>query len=86
MRWGIRSESGAYRRDDVFSGGETPHTHPITMNTYAPLLQVATRAPHRITISDALFRRLTRQADMEGRSTSNLCAYLLERGIDPLTA
>lgn len=56
------------------------------MNTYAPLLQVATRAPHRITISDALFRRLTRQADMEGRSTSNLCAYLLERGIDPLTA
>lgn len=65
-----------------------PAHAPITMNTYAPLLRVATRAPHRITItvSDALFRRLTRQADMEGRSTSNLCAYLLERGVDPLSA
>lgn len=57
-------------------------------STVVALREVALRAPHRVTITvpDSLYRRLTRQADLEGRSTSNLCAYLLECGVNPLTA
>jgi hypothetical protein len=44
-------------------------------------LDVLKRAPRRlsVTVSDALFLQLQQMADLQGRSTSNLCAYLLER-------
>jgi hypothetical protein len=44
-------------------------------------LEMLKRAPRRlsVTVSDALFLRLQQMADLQGRSTSNLCAYLLER-------
>jgi hypothetical protein len=44
-------------------------------------LEILKRAPRRlsVTVSDALFLRLQQMADLQGRSTSNLCAYLLER-------
>lgn len=39
------------------------------------------RVPRRlsISVSDDLFRRLQLLADQQGRSTSNLCAFLLEK-------
>ena len=45
----------------------------------------AIRKPQRltITVSFQLFARLERRATEEGRSLSNLCAYLLERAAGP---
>jgi hypothetical protein len=47
-------------------------------------IAILQRAPRRISInvSHDLFRRLQEMADQQGRSTSNLCAYLLERMVD----
>lgn len=44
----------------------------------------ATRKPQRltITVSFQLYARLERRAVDEGRSLSNLCAYLLERSFE----
>ena len=46
-------------------------------------MELLTRAPRRlsITISDAIYKRINDLADHEGRSTSNLCAYLLEAAV-----
>ena len=53
------------------------------MRSPATRLELLTRAPRRITItiSDAIYKRINDLADHEGRSTSNLCAYLLETAI-----
>jgi len=47
-------------------------------------IEILKRSTHRVTISisDRLSRRLNEQADLQGRSLSNLCAYLLEVGAD----
>lgn len=44
----------------------------------------ATRKPKRIsiTVSDKAFRQLQERSDLEGRSSSNLAAFLLELGLD----
>ncbi len=46
-------------------------------------MELITRAPRRlsITISDAVYKRINDLADHEGRSTSNLCAFLLETAV-----
>jgi hypothetical protein len=46
-------------------------------------MELLTRAPRRlsITISDVIFKKINVLADHEGRSTSNLCAYLLEAAV-----
>jgi len=46
-------------------------------------MELLTRAPRRlsITISDVIFKKINDLADHEGRSTSNLCAYLLETAV-----
>jgi predicted CopG family antitoxin len=46
-------------------------------------MELITRAPRRlsITISDAVYKRINDLADYEGRSTSNLCAFLLETAV-----
>lgn len=46
----------------------------------------AFRSPRRvsITVSHAVAERLEHRSDMEGRSTSNLAAYLLEAALDAL--
>ena len=51
-------------------------------------IAILQRAPRRISInvSHDLFRRLQEMADQQGRSTSNLCAYLLERMVEPTGA
>ena len=41
----------------------------------------ASRAPKRITIPFNIFQALERRSTEEGRSLSNLAAYLLERGL-----
>ena len=48
--------------------------------------QRATRKPKRlsVTVSDKTYRLLLDRSDTEGRSTSNLAAYLLEQGLDDL--
>jgi len=47
-------------------------------------IEILKRSSQRVTISisDRLCRRLNEQADLQGRSLSNLCAYLLEVGAD----
>lgn len=42
-----------------------------------------TRRPRRlsVTISDSTYRELLRRSDDQGRSASNLAAFLLERGL-----
>lgn len=47
-------------------------------------IRLLQRTPRRlsITVSDGLFRQLQELADEQGRSTSNLCAFLLERGAE----
>ena len=46
----------------------------------------ATRKPKRvsITVAQTVFDRLLARSDEEGRSTSNLAAYLLETALDGL--
>lgn len=43
-----------------------------------------TRRPRRlsVTLSDATYQQLIRQSDEQGRSASNLAAFLLERGLE----
>ena len=50
--------------------------------TTASGVQLLSRHPQRIsiTISWALYQRLTSRSDYEGRSLSNLAAHLLELG------
>ena len=47
-------------------------------------LTLVKKKPRRITVSlpEALVVRLENRADFEGRSVSNLAAYLLERALD----
>ena len=47
-------------------------------------IEILKRSTQRVTISisDRLCRRLNDQADLQGRSLSNLCAYLLEVSAD----
>jgi hypothetical protein len=49
-------------------------------------LQILKRSTQRITISvpDRLLRLLQKRADLDGRSLSNLCAYLLESSAERL--
>lgn len=53
---------------------------PATMNNYERQRTVAFRKPVRITItvSHSTYDQLQRRCDREGRSLSNLSAYLLE--------
>lgn len=46
-----------------------------------------TRRPKRlsVTISDATYRELVERSDDQGRSASNLAAFLLERGLQEFT-
>ena len=48
-----------------------------------PRLEIAQRSPRRlsVTIPYALHQRLSERSDQEGRSISNLAAYLLEFGL-----
>ena len=51
----------------------------------APLrLAIAQRSPRRlsVTIPFTLHQQLLDRSDLEGRSVSNLAAYLLERGLN----
>ena len=52
---------------------------PITQR-----IAIAKRKPTRITItiSHHLFEAITNQADYQGRSTSNLAAFLLEAALE----
>ena len=45
-----------------------------------PRLEILRRKPQRIsvTVSQATYERLLTMSDEQGRSLSNLCAYLLE--------
>jgi len=53
------------------------------LNPAARRRELLTRSPQRIsiTIPWETHRRLTERSDKEGRSTSNLASYLLERGL-----
>lgn len=53
--------------------------------TPAPVVQPAFRSPRRVTITlpYATFQDLQERADGEGRSLSNLAAYLLESSLHP---
>lgn len=44
------------------------------------------RSPKRVsvTVPDAVMQRLLEQSDQQGRSTSNLAAYLLEMALDAM--
>lgn len=55
------------------------------MSSHAPLL-LLTRKPKRVTItvSHTVLDRLHRYSDQQGRSTSNLAAYLLEVALDAM--
>ena len=48
----------------------------------------ATRRPKRlsVTLSDATYRELLERSDDQGRSASNLAAFLLERGLEDFKA
>jgi hypothetical protein len=48
-------------------------------------LQLVQRAPQRIsiTIPYAMYHALIERSDYEGRSISNLAAFLLEKGLNP---
>ncbi len=49
-----------------------------------PRLAIAQRSPRRlsVTIPFTLHQQLLERSDLEGRSVSNLAAYLLERGLN----
>ena len=49
-------------------------------------LALLQRAPHRIsfTIPDSVLQRLVDCSTEQGRSLSNLCAYLVEQALDRL--
>jgi hypothetical protein len=51
--------------------------------TLAERVAIAKRQPHRITITvpDSTFQRLLTKSDLEGRSLSNLAAFLLETNL-----
>lgn len=53
--------------------------------TRATGLQLVQRAPQRIsiTIPYAMYHALIERSDYEGRSISNLAAFLLEKGLKP---
>lgn len=53
---------------------------PLTRKSMANPILPALRKPRRlsVTVPSEVLERLTRQADEQGRSTSNLAAYLLE--------
>ena len=74
-RWRSRSDLGQNG-----SAVGPPLMPPPLLPNRTLLLQ---RAPRRISVSvsHALFCQLQALADQEGRSTSNLCAYLLERAM-----
>jgi len=48
-------------------------------------MQLVQRAPQRIsiTIPYAMYHALIERSDYEGRSISNLAAFLLEKGLNP---
>lgn len=48
---------------------------------YNPRTSISKRVS--IVLHPKLFTRLQERCDFEGRSLSNLCAYLLERSLDP---
>lgn len=52
----------------------------------ASSLHLVTRKPRRvsITVSQAVIERLQRLSDEQGRSTSNLAAFLLETALDAM--
>jgi len=52
--------------------------------TPAPAALLLRRKPRRVTITVSwqTYERLQQRADVEGRSTSNLSAYLLEKGLN----
>lgn len=51
-----------------------------------PAYALLTRKPRRlsVTMADSTYRRLLDISDAQGRSISNLAAFLLERGLDEL--
>lgn len=51
------------------------------MILYNPRTSISKRVS--IVLHPKLFARLQERCDFEGRSLSNLCAYLLERSLDP---
>lgn len=53
------------------------------MNAYSVPTALAFRAPHRISITLAhnTYQQLLERSDFEGRSLSNLAAYLLETSL-----
>jgi len=59
---------------------ESPAT-PSSRDLLSPGLQQ--RASHRFTITmpDCVYRRRLQRADVEGRSSSNLAAFLLEKAL-----
>jgi hypothetical protein len=65
---------------------QQPHTNiQPTTNTLRDRVAAAKRAPVRVTITinhNTHERLITRSTD-EGRSVSNLCAYLLESSLSP---
>lgn len=56
----------------------------LESTTFTPQAQRSFRAPRRITITvpNALLEALIRRSSAEGRSLSNLAAYLLELSLD----
>lgn len=56
----------------------------LSGSSAAPRLAIAQRSPRRlsVTIPFTLHQQLLERSDLEGRSVSNLAAYLLERGLN----
>jgi hypothetical protein len=54
------------------------------MNAYSLTTGPAFRSPRRVTITlpHSTYNRLVERSDAEGRSMSNLAAYLLETSLD----
>ena len=54
----------------------------LTTSSYT-VKTFASRTPKRITITipDATFRKIVQRSNEEGRSLSNLAAYILEQGL-----
>jgi hypothetical protein len=59
------------------------HTMTDSSRPAADRMAVLRRKPQRIsiTISQSTYERLVSRSDLEGRSVSNLAAYLLENGL-----
>lgn len=74
----------AYRNVSRLASG-TPVAAVVQAIAPSPVVQPAFRSPRRVTITlpFATYQELQERADGEGRSLSNLAAFLLESSLHP---